>query len=320
MKKFLRYFFAVLLVLTPLVAVGKTENYSLNVAKNSHTRPYLIEVIGENGNLEEEFSGTSQALIPLQIARELGANPDEKDLFNAFPDIGMGIGSKITMHRTPTYTLIDGKKKFEIKTWAETIGEMLAENKTSLGADDKINFSTDTKLELGMTIVIIRVAHTTVDEYEQITFQVTKKNDATLEKGTKIVEQKGQSGQKKLTYDVTREDGVEISRKLKSTEVTQQPINEIDRIGTKVVVYGQGVASIWKGSSDFIAACNLVPKGSKVRVVNVGNGKSVVVTTQGGGLRSDRVIDLSDAAFQALGGSWSVGLLNNVRVEKYYPE
>lgn len=69
-----------------------------------------------------------------------------------------------------------------------------------------------------------------------------------------------------------------------------------------------------------LAACNLVSKGTKIRVVNQNNGKSVVVTAAGGGLQADRVIDLTYDAFSTLGGTWGQGLLQNVRLEKYYPE
>jgi len=38
----------------------------------------------------------------------------------------------------------------------------------------------------------------------------------------------------------------------------------------------------------------------------------------GGGLRSDRIIDLSTAAFQALGASLGQGVIGSVRLEKVY--
>jgi len=65
-----------------------------------------------------------------------------------------------------------------------------------------------------------------------------------------------------------------------------------------------------------IAASNIVPRGTKVRVVNLYNGKSVDVLIVGGGLRSDRIIDLSTGAFLALGASLNQGLIKQVRLEK----
>jgi rare lipoprotein A (peptidoglycan hydrolase) len=121
---------------------------------------------------------------------------------------------------------------------------------------------------------------------------------------------------------VRREDGEEVSRKLTKTEISEEPTEEIIEVGTKVVVYGSGEASWYIKSTAMIGACNLVSRGTKVHVVNISNGKSVDIVTSGGGEFSGmgRVVDLSTAAFQALGASLGQGTIGNVRVEKYYPE
>jgi rare lipoprotein A (peptidoglycan hydrolase) len=56
-----------------------------------------------------------------------------------------------------------------------------------------------------------------------------------------------------------------------------------------------------------------------VRVVNLANGKSVEITTSGGGIKtSGRIVDLSTSAFQALGATLGQGTIKNVRLEKVY--
>ncbi len=76
----------------------------------------------------------------------------------------------------------------------DTVGELLSEKKIELGADDKINFATDYKIESGMTIKITRVAHTQVAEKEDISYKVIKKEDSSLKRGlTRVV--KGELGQ-----------------------------------------------------------------------------------------------------------------------------
>ncbi len=321
MKKILEVFLFIFILILPLKIIAQTNTHSLSVAENPYSRPYLVDIIDENGNIESEINGTSKSLSPLKIARELGANPNERDIFSAFPDIQMRIGSKITMYRTPTYYLVDGKKKSTIRSWKTTVGELLAENKTELGKDDKINFSEDSNLEPGTTIVIIRVARTTIDEFETIAFKTVKKNDPTMEKGNKVTDQKGKSGQKKLTYDVVREDGVQISKTLKSTEVTLAPVNEIVRVGTKVSIYGVGKASwydskVMEAKEPYFAAHKTLPKGTEVWVVNTANGKGVkcVILDRVG---ANVAIDLSPKAFSTI-ASLGAGIIN-VRIEKYYP-
>lgn len=283
-------------------------------------RPYKIDIIEANGNISNELTGISEEKDPFLIAKDIGANPFPEDRFKAFPDIKMGIGSKITLHRAPAIKIKDGKRSKEVRSWQKSIGELFSEQKIEIGKDDKVNFTSDTNVEDGMEVAITRVAITTVVEKEAIDYKTVKKSNPNVEKGNKKTLQVGRKGTKNKYYLVRREDGEEVSRTLTKTEVAEEPTEEIVEVGTKVLVYGSGVASIWKKDSGMVSACNFVSRGTKIHVINMDNGKSVDVTCMGGGLRNDRLVDLSDTAFQALGGSWSQGLLKNVRAEKYYPE
>jgi hypothetical protein len=306
----------------PAVVLAASSNVGSIDQKSSVSisRPYIVEEVSPSGQILSTQSGISSQVDPLLISQDLSANPYPEDKFSAFPDIKMNIGSKITLYRAPIYYLKDGKKNYTFRSWKKSVGELLIENKIELGQDDKINFSASTDLEEEMHIVINRVAITTVIEPEVINYQNIKKSNPNVEKGNKKTLQAGKNGTKNKFYLVTRQDGEEVSRKFTKSEIAEQSTDEIIEIGTKVVVYGSGVASIWKPSGDLIGACNFVSKGTKAHVVNVDNGKSVDITCMGGGLRSDRIVDLSDAVFIKLGGSWSQGLLKNVRVEKYYAE
>jgi len=308
------------IALPAFAASNLSSDVNLNSQNSSGagSRPYIIEIVSAKGDKTSEVKGISDKGDPFLISEQVGANPYKEDKFSAFPSIDMGIGGKITLYRAPDYKVKDGKKEFVVRSWAKTVGDLLDENKIALGQDDKINFSPSTPLELNMDINIIRVARTTMIEYESIDYQIVKKEDPNLEKGKTKVEQAGKKGKKNLFYEVTREDGVQVSKVLKKTEVAEEPVDEKITVGTKIVSYGTGVASWYVNSNQMIGACNLVPKGTKVRVVNLSNGKSVEITTSGGGLRSDRIVDLSTAAFQALGASTSQGVIGNVRLEKVY--
>ena len=282
-------------------------------------RPYVVEVIDPHGQNAGEYKGLSSETDPFLICQKLGATPFIEDKYNAFPDIDMGMGSKITLYRAPDYVIHDGKKNIPVRSWSKTVGELLMEQKIpEIGLDDRINFAPDTTLETGMVITIIRVAKTIVIEPQAIPFSIKKNNDPNLEKGNVKITQAGQNGVLNLFYLSTREDGVQISKVLQKQEVATAPVNQIETVGTKVVVYGTGKATWYINSSSMIGASNILPKGTQVNVVNVTNGKSVVVTISGGGDMSG-IIDLSTAAFQALGATLGQGIIGNVRIEKYYP-
>lgn len=227
-----------------LLPVGAATIFSSNINSDKTKtstleipRPYVVDVISPQGQQVNEIKGLSKSMDPYEIANDLRAEPFKEDKFVAFPDVHMGIGGKITIYRSPGFTIIDGKKKLIFRSWVDTVGELLDEAQVpELGLDDRINFSPETKLEDRMEIKIIRVAITTVVKKEDIAYKTIKKEDKTLDEGKTRVERKGEKGTKDLYYEVRREDGIEISRVLKRTEISKQPVDEILIIGTKPVI------------------------------------------------------------------------------------
>jgi len=294
---------------------AKSNNDSLSPEPDSW--PFLLEEILPTGEIVT-YSGSSSETDLRTISVDLNVNPYPEDRMFAFPEIGFEMGGKITLHRAPSYIVVDGKKSTLYRSWATSVGELLLEKNVALGDEDKINFSVDENLTLGMNIKIIRVARTNVHEYEDIDFDVIKRDDPNLDQGKTRVERAGKTGEKKFTYEVIREDGEQISKTLVSTEIVSKPIDKILIVGTKITSYGTGIASWYIETSRMIAACNFLPKGTKVRVVNLHNGKSVIVECVGGGMRGDRIIDLSSGAFEALGASLGQGVISQVRLEKVF--
>lgn len=241
-----------------------------------------------------------------------------QDKISAFPDPALGLGSMITIERSAPVSVKDGNATIIYRTWAKTVNELLAEKMIDLGEKDVINPGVDTKISKDMMIVITRVNETDVKEVITLPFKTITKDDPDLLKGKQRVETKGENGMKERVYHVRRENGKLVSRVLTSEKVTKQVIDQIVYKGTKVLTepVSSGVASWYIKSESMIGACNLVPRGTKLKVTNLANGKAIEVTASGGGLRSDRVIDLSTAAFKALGASLGQGTISRVKVEK----
>ena len=322
MKKIILFLVIGVIVFSLARSHSQAFNIQFNNAESQTVdRPFVVEVVETDGSISKEYKGVSANSDPFKISEDLGAGPFVEDRFKAFPDIKMDIGSKITLYRAPVIKIKDGKRSKTVRSWTKTIGELFAEEKVEIGKDDKVNFTNDTAVENNMEIAITRVAITTVIEKEAIEFTTVKKPNPNVEKGNKKTLQAGSNGTKDKYYLVRREDGDEVSRKLTKTEIAEEPTDEIIEYGTKIVVYGTGKATWYVTTSEMIAAHNSLPRGTKVNVVNVSNGKSVVVTIKGGGIYHDDnvIIDLSTAAFQGLGASLGTGKLTNIRVEKYYP-
>ncbi|RJO60244.1 hypothetical protein C4544_05735 [candidate division WS5 bacterium] len=68
---------------------------------------------------------------------------------------------------------------------------------------------------------------------EGIPFSKTTVNDPNMDKGKSEIRIAGANGEKEVTYEVTKIDGKEISRKAINEKVTKNPVTEVTAIGTK---------------------------------------------------------------------------------------
>ncbi|OQB06239.1 MAG: Resuscitation-promoting factor Rpf2 precursor [bacterium ADurb.Bin212] len=303
-------------------AYSKNINHYESRADFLPERAYFVVDVRPNGQIIES-NGFSNGGNLNEILNDLQIISFPEDKISVFPDLYLEMGGKITIKRAPRVNLYDGKKYQLLHSWSSTIEELFKEKDIALGMEDKTSLPLDSKIEDNMQIKISRVAKTVIVESEEIKYKVVKKEDPTMEKGNKVVEQKGLAGVKELSYLVTRVDGEEVSKSYISTKIVTESVDEVVRIGSKVIVYGTGKATWYVATNEMIAAHNSLPRGTKVVVVNQNNGKRVTVTIKGGGIShsdSGVIIDLSTAAFKALGASLGTGKLESIRIEKYYSE
>jgi len=226
------------LVLVSIIVFGTSINKN-SFAKGdfsplTSSYPYKIVEVQPSG-ITNDFSGGSPTFDSRKVITDLGLIVYLEDRVFAFPNPELGIGSVIRLERAPVIKLHDGKKDLELRSWTTNVSELLAEKGIELGVDDKTNFRLDSKISDGSELSIIRVAITTVVESEVINFKINKKNDPDLDYGKKRTVA-GEMGEKKLTYQVRREDGEEVERILLSTEIVKEAVNQIEYTGTKVTV------------------------------------------------------------------------------------
>lgn len=68
---------------------------------------------------------------------------------------------------------------------------------------------------------------------EEITYKTEQRHDASLDKGQTRIKQVGKNGQREVLIEVSYTNNKETSRKIISTTVIEEPINEIILVGTK---------------------------------------------------------------------------------------
>ncbi len=288
------------------------------VVKRQKPEDLPSQVLGESvldSTPKEEYS----SLLPVEIywgrmgetKQEMLSNlsgiyPEDKLTF--FPDPSLSLGSQITLYRATPIEVVDGGKSSIFRTFQGGVGGFLEEKKIEVGEKDQLTPSKDAAIAVNMKIEIVRVLETEIKENGTIPFKKVYKDDPNMLRGEEKMTQKGVNGTKENIYLVRRENGQEVSRKLLSSKVIKEPIDQIILRGTKEIVYGIGPATWYGWISGMTAAHNTLPMGTKVLVTNIANGKSVVVTIVDRGIKGKAIIDLSLDAFRLLANP-SVGVI-----------
>ena len=168
----------------------------------------------------EIFQGSPQALTIVEAFSQAGVEYYPEDIVTVFPDPSLGLGSIITVQRAMPINLIDGKKSYVVRTWENTVKDILSEKKITLGDDDRVSPTLATPLQMNMTIAITRVARTNITETEKIFYKTTIEKDYSQFVGTNTILTQGKNGERLNTFLVIREDGELISKTLIGTVVS----------------------------------------------------------------------------------------------------
>lgn len=187
------------------------------------------------------------------------------------PKLGDKITGKmdIKIDRAFKIELADGAndKTEEVWSTSTTVADFLSQQDIKLGKLDRVEPKLDETVKENDVIKVIRVEKVTDVVEEPIGYAVVTKKDDSLKKGSEKVLEKGQDGLLKKEFEITRENGKEISRKLLSEEKVKESKDHIVAVGTKVSqpvtkVASRGETNEYSGkemyvsSTAYTAGCN----------------------------------------------------------------
>ena len=220
-----------------------------------------------------QFKENERVIEPKMIYRAPGEraapeiNFDSSVIRVVIFDAGWGMGGIEASFESPEFTINDAGNIKKVRNFKKSVGDILSAERVILANQDKV--SPDLTADpLGQEIVITRVSEADLEEFESVPYQTKKVDDPNLDKGKQTVEQKGKNGKKTLTYHVRRENGVEVSRTLTKSEVSEKPQEEIVKVGTRPVItvgckYNDTViAAAAKYNQDPNKICSLMMKES----------------------------------------------------------
>ncbi|KYD00935.1 G5 and 3D domain-containing protein [Heyndrickxia sporothermodurans] len=152
---------------------------------------------------------------------------------------------KIDISKAFSLTLNDGGKKKKVWSTSTTVADFLKQQGIKLEDLDRTKPDLDKKVSPEDIIKVIRVKKVSDVVEEPVEYAVQTRKDADLLKGQEKIIQHGQNGLVRKEYEVTKENGKEVSRKLMNEKTLKESKEKIVNVGTKVVT-----AQVSRGESE----------------------------------------------------------------------
>ncbi|MGM0831084.1 MAG: ubiquitin-like domain-containing protein [Bacillota bacterium] len=156
--------------------------------------------------------------------------------------------------------LVNGGKEQKVWSTSTTVADFLKQQGITLKDSDRVEPSLDKVVKANDVVNVVRVEKVTDVVEETKDFTVISKKDSDLSKGNEKVVQEGKNGLVEKEFEVVKENGKEVSRKLVSEKVVKESQDKIINVGTKVLV-----AQVSRGSSssNSSATASAAPSGGR---------------------------------------------------------
>ncbi|MFD3511822.1 ubiquitin-like domain-containing protein [Streptomyces sp. NPDC058657] len=190
-------------------------------------RPVTLNIDGERRRVWTTARTVDGALRQLGVRAE-GAYLSAS---RSSPISRKGLSLDVRTERTLT-VMADGRER-TIRTNAATVQEAIEEAGISLANQDTTSVPLDSFPRDGQTVTVMRITGSRVVREEPIDFEVVRKNDPTLLKGTEEIVQSGAKGARRVTYALRTVNGVKQRPRKLSEEIARQPVDRVVKVGTK---------------------------------------------------------------------------------------
>lgn len=169
---------------------------------------------------------------------------------------------EVVVHTAFPVTLVDAGKKKQVWSTSTTVADFLTQQKISLDKLDRVEPALKEKVKDESIVNITRIEKVTDVVEQPINFAVITQKDDDLPHGTEKVLKEGTEGVVSKKYEVTKENGKEISRKLLSETTVKEKQDKIVSVGTKddvIQLASRGEENgqeVFVNSTAYTASCN----------------------------------------------------------------
>ncbi|WP_128431447.1 resuscitation-promoting factor [Streptomyces cyaneus] len=142
-----------------------------------------------------------------------------------------GLALDVRTERAVT-VMADGRAR-TIRTNAATVGEVVEQAGITLRGQDTTSVPHESFPRDGQTVTVLRITGRKEIRDEAIPFAVERIEDASVFKGTEVVERAGQPGLRRITYSLRTVNGVRQKPRRIRSEVVREPRTQVVKVGTK---------------------------------------------------------------------------------------
>lgn len=185
--------------------------------------------------------------VAREIAVEAGLSINDEDIVRlerSVDSLEGGPGLRAVIERaTPVQLVLYGEVQ-QMYTHASTVDEFLEERRIKLDAADTLSVERTATVEREMTIEIWRDGVQTLTVEESIDFPIRQVLDNDHPVGHREVQTAGVKGSKNVVYEIVRQDGKEIERRIIQEVVTTESREQVEVVGNKTanpLTSGMGV-------------------------------------------------------------------------------
>ncbi|TMW69966.1 ubiquitin-like domain-containing protein [Alteribacter natronophilus] len=245
------------------------EEHGIELGKHDQIEPAL------DTEIKNELDITITEAIEVQVLKDNDLKdvwttaPTVEDLFAELeieigehdfvhPSLERTLSSEMIVVHNEAFELTvyrDGEEE-NIWTTSTTVADFLNREDITLDELDRVEPEIHEYISESQEITVIRVEKVTDVVEETIDFATVTRNDSSLEEGKREVVQSGSDGTLAKHYEVTIEDGEEVSRELVKEEMIEEGEDRIVAVGTKqpVTVASRGSSSPSSSSSSSSSA------------------------------------------------------------------
>lgn len=221
-------------------------NYQVNIYR---ARP--VTVI--DGATRQKIMTPYQS--PERIVKDAGItlySEDTTKLERSSDIIADGAGLQLKIDRATLVTFELYGKTTQVRTQANTVGEMLKEKSIELGANGRASVSLDSPISTNLSFRVWREGKQTITVEEAVAFGEKQVKDADQPVGYKQVQTAGVDGKRTVTYEIEVQNGEEVARQEIASITVTESVEQVVVVGTKpnfIPYTGGGSKTDWLAAS-----------------------------------------------------------------------